>query len=235
MATKEKKQEIVAELERLFEKTNVAIVADLSGFTVAEITGFRRKLDKDKARCRIAKNTLISIAAEKGQFKPLAEIVNGPTALILGEEDPAAAAKTTVNYFKAVKKGTLRGGVFEGKLMSVDQVKALADLPSREVLLSQIMAGLDSGAREIAGCLAATIRDIAILAEEVAKKQNEGKPAPAAPSAPAEENAKTEAAPSAPAAEEKPASEAAPTASAEEQPASESADAEPDSKSEENS
>lgn len=172
MATKEKKQEIVAELEALFEKSNVAIVADLSGFTVAEITGFRRKLDKDRARCRIAKNTLITIASEKGQFKQLAEIAKGPTALILGEEDPAATAKTTVTYFKAVKKGTLKGGVFEGKLMTSDEVKALAELPSREQLLSSIMGGLDSGARNIAGCLASIIRDIAILAEEVAKKQN---------------------------------------------------------------
>lgn len=218
MATKEKKKEIVAELEALFEKTNVAIVADLSGFTVAEITGFRRKLDKDQARCRIAKNTLITIASEKGQFKQLAEIANGPTALILGEDDPAAAAKTTVAYFKAVKKGTLRGGVFEGKLMSVEQVKALAELPSREVLLSQIMAGLDSGAREIAGCLAAVIRDIAILAEEVAKKQNEGK-----------------AAPEAPAKAEEPKSEAAPAPAAEASAAEAPAAAEPETKSEENS
>ncbi len=232
MATKEKKQEIVAELEALLKKTNVAIVADLSGFTVAEITGFRRKLDKDKARCRIAKNTLISLAAEKGEFKQLAEIAKGPTALILGEEDPAAAAKTTVTFFKAVKKGTVRGAVFEGKLMSGDEVKALADLPSREVLLSQIMAGLDSGAREIAGCLAAVIRDIAILAEEVAKKRNEGQPASAAPAAPAAEApATTEAA--APA--EEPKAEAAPEATAEAPAASEAAPAAPESVSEENS
>ncbi|MFN8659427.1 MAG: 50S ribosomal protein L10 [Candidatus Obscuribacterales bacterium] len=232
MATKEKKQEIVAELEALLKKTNVAIVADLSGFTVAEITGFRRKLDKDKARCRIAKNTLISLAAEKGEFKQLAEIAKGPTALILGEEDPAAAAKTTVTFFKAVKKGTVRGAVFEGRLMSGDEVKALADLPSREVLLSQIMAGLDSGAREIAGCLAAVIRDIAILAEEVAKKRNEGQPASAAPAAPAAEApATTEAA--APA--EEPKAEAAPEATAEAPAASEAAPAAPESVSEENS
>lgn len=232
MATKEKKQEIVAELEALLKKTNVAIVADLSGFTVAEITGFRRKLDKDKARCRIAKNTLISLAAEKGEFKQLAEIAKGPTALILGEEDPAAAAKTTVTFFKAVKKGTVRGALFEGKLMSGDEVKALADLPSREVLLSQIMAGLDSGAREIAGCLAAVIRDIAILAEEVAKKRNEGQPASAAPAAPAAEApATTEAA--APA--EEPKAEAAPEATAEAPAASEAAPAAPESVSEENS
>lgn len=173
MATRTKKEEMVADLERLFEKSNIAIVADLSGFTVAEITAFRRKLDKDNARCRIAKNTLITIASDKGQFKALTEIAKGPTALILGEDDPAAAAKTAVAYFKTVKKGTLKGGVLEGKLLTADEVKSLSELPSKDQLLSSIMGGLDSGARGIAGSLAAVIRDIAVLAEEVAKKQND--------------------------------------------------------------
>src|SRR6187549_2838054 len=111
MATKARKAEIVADLEKLLEKSQVALVADLSGFTVAEITQFRRKLDKDKAVCRIAKNTLIEIASAKNQFASIKELTKGPSALILGTEDPAAPAKTTVQFFKQVKKGSVRGGV----------------------------------------------------------------------------------------------------------------------------
>jgi large subunit ribosomal protein L10 len=170
MATKTRKQEIVAELEALLNKSQVAIVADLSGLTVAEITQFRRKLDKDHAQCRIAKNTLIKIASSKGQFASVAEISKGPTALILGYQDPAAPAKTTVNFLKQLKKGAVRGGVLENKLLSDTDVKALAELPSREQLLSSIAGGLDSGARNIAGLLEAVIRDIAVMVEEVAKK-----------------------------------------------------------------
>ncbi len=173
MATKVRKEEIVAELEALFEKSNVAIVADLSGFTVAEITQFRRKLDKDNARCRIAKNTLIKIASSKGQFASIAKISQGPSALILGMDDPAAPAKTTMQFFKTLKKGTVRGGVLESKLMTAEEVKGLAELPSKEQLLSSIMGGLDSGARNIAAILNSVICDIAVMIEEVAKK-NEG-------------------------------------------------------------
>ncbi len=173
MATKARKQEIVAELEKLLEKSQVAIVADLSGFTVAEITTFRRKLDKDNAVCRIAKNTLIDIASSKGQFESVKGLTQGPTALILGYDDPAAPAKTTVQYIKQLKKGAIRGGVLEQKLLDVKQVTELAELPSKEQLLSSIMGGLDSGARGIACILNNVISDIASLVEEVAKK-NEG-------------------------------------------------------------
>jgi large subunit ribosomal protein L10 len=172
MATKTRKREIVADLEALFNKSQVAIVADLSGYTVAEITTFRRQLDKDNAQCKMAKNTLIEIASSKGQFESIKELTKGPTALILGYEDPVAPAKTVVQYIKQIKKGTIRGGVLENKLLTDKQVTSLAELPSKDQLLSSIMGGLDSGARGIAGILNNIISDIAVLVEEVAKKNN---------------------------------------------------------------
>ncbi|MBX9724152.1 MAG: 50S ribosomal protein L10 [Candidatus Obscuribacterales bacterium] len=178
MATKTKKNEIVAELEALFEKSSVAIVADLNGFSVAEITKFRRKLDKDAATCKVAKNTLITIASSKGAFAPLGELAKGPTALILGFEDPAAPTKTALAFLKEVKKGELKGGVLEGKLLTSAQLKAVADLPSREVILGGIAGALNSGAQGVAGILNNIIADIAVLVEKVAEKQHG--PAPSA-------------------------------------------------------
>lgn len=172
MATKARKEEIVAELEALFNKGSVVIAADLTAYTVEEITKLRRKLDKDAAQCKVAKNTLISIASSKSAFAPIAEIAKGPTALIIGCEDPASPTKTTLDYFKELKKGEIKGAVLEGKLLTPKQVKAVADLPSREVLLSGICGGLNSGAQGIAGILNNVIADIAVLVEKVAEKQN---------------------------------------------------------------
>lgn len=171
MATKARKAEIVADLEALLQKSQVAIVADLSGFTVAEISAFRRKLDADNAQCKIAKNTLIEIASANNQFAPLKELTKGPSALILGFDDPAKPAKTATQYLKQVKKGTLRGAVLENKVLSAKDVGALADLPSKEQLLSSIAGGLDSGARGIVSILNNVMGDIASLIEEVAKKK----------------------------------------------------------------
>lgn len=172
MATKTRKEEIVAELEALLEKSSVVIAADLSGFTVEEITKFRRKLDKDNAQCKIAKNTLIGIASSKGNFAPIKDVAKGPTALIVGLEDPAAPAKTTLAFLKEAKKGEVKGAVLEGKLLTPKQVKDVADLPSKEVLLAGICGGLNSGAQGIAGILNNVIADIAVLVEKVAEKQN---------------------------------------------------------------
>jgi large subunit ribosomal protein L10 len=174
MATKARKQEIVSELHQFFDNGKVAIVTDLSGLTVAEITRLRRKLDKDNAKCRIAKNTLVKIATNSKDFEAIKSLAKGPSAIIIGYDDPAQPAKTIVDFLKALKKGKVRGGVLEGKALSSDEVKGLAELPSKEQLLSSIMGGLDSGARGIAGLLEAVIRDIAVLAEEVAKKNNPG-------------------------------------------------------------
>ncbi|HEY9776960.1 MAG TPA: 50S ribosomal protein L10 [Planktothrix sp.] len=173
MATKARKQEIVSELQTFFNNGKVAIVTDLSGFTVKEITQLRRKLDKDNAKCRVAKNTLVKIATTSKDFDAIRDLAKGPSAIIIGYDDPAQPAKTTVEFLKQLKKGAVRGGVLEGRKLGPAEVKELAELPSKDQLLSSIMGGLDSGARGIAGILESIIRDIALLAEEVAKK-NEG-------------------------------------------------------------
>lgn len=170
MATKARKQEIVSELKEFFANGKVAIVTDFAGLTVAEITAFRRKLDKAGAKCRVGKNTLVKIATDGTEFGSIKELAVGPSAIIVGYDDPAAPAKATMDYFKALKKGTVRGAVLEGRTITAEEVKGLAELPSKEQLLSSIMGGLDSGARGIAGCLEGIIRDIALLVEEVAKK-----------------------------------------------------------------
>jgi len=170
MATKERKREIVSELHQFFDNGKVAIVADVSGLTVKELTQLRRKLDGNNAKVKVAKNTLIKIATQSKDFEAIKSLAKGPSAIVIGYDDPAQPAKTTVEFFKALKKGTLRGGVLEGKTMTPADVKGLAELPSKDELLSSIMGGLDSGARGVAGLLEAVIRDIALLVEEIAKK-----------------------------------------------------------------
>jgi large subunit ribosomal protein L10 len=172
MATKARKEEIVGELKQLFTGGKIAIVTDLSGFTVAELTDFRRQLGTQNSKCQIAKNTLLKIATTDSEFGPLKEICVGPTAVVIGyDDDPAVTAKLAVKFLDDAKKGSIRGGIIDGSLMSVSQVKTLSKLPSKEVLLSGIMGGLDSGARGVAGMMEAVMRDLALCIEEVAKKQ----------------------------------------------------------------
>jgi large subunit ribosomal protein L10 len=169
MATKERKQEIVSELQEFFNNGKVVIVADLTGLSVAEYTVFRRTLSKENAKLRVAKNTLVKRAIGESEFKQLETLAKGPSGFIVGYDDPAQPAKVVSDYLKQIKKGSVRGAVLEGKALNADEVKALASLPSKEQLLSSIMGSLDSGAGGIAGILSAVIRDIAYLVEEVHK------------------------------------------------------------------
>lgn len=170
MATKERKREIVTELQEFFNDGKVVIVTDLTGLTVSEMTAFRSTLRQDNARMKVAKNTLVKRVVDGTEYKELNTLAKGPSAFVVGYDDPAQPAKTVVDVLKKMKKGSIRGAVLEGKALNAEQVKNLAQLPTKEELLSSIMGGLDSGARGIAGLLEAVIRDIALLAEEVAKK-----------------------------------------------------------------
>ncbi len=167
-----KKQDTVKDLEQFFTNAKVAVVADVSGLTVAELTKLRRLLDGQQSKVRVAKNTLVKIATKESDFASIEGLTKGPSAVVVGYDDPVQAAKTTLQYFSELKKGTIRGGVLEGRTISEKEVKGLAKLPSKEVLLSQIMSGLDSGASGIVGALSGLMRDIAYLTEEVAKKNN---------------------------------------------------------------
>jgi len=172
MATKAKKKEIVQELEGLFASAKVAVVADVSGLTVAELTKFRRQLDAGQSKCRIAKNTLIKIATRSGQFAPIETLTKGPSAIVVGYDDPVQPVKTIVDYLKELKKGSIRGGILDGEIISTKDVNTLAALPSKDTLLSGIMSSLDSGASGVLGVISGLMRDIVYLTEEVAKKNN---------------------------------------------------------------
>lgn len=173
MATKERKQEVVSELQEFFKDGKVVIVADLTGLTVSDMTTFRATLRDDNARLRVAKNTLVKRAVEGTEFKALDTLSKGPSAFIVGYDDPAQPAKTVVGSLKKLKKGSVRGAVLEGNTLDDKAVKGLAELPTKDELLASIMGGLDSGARNIAGIFESMIRDIALLAEEVAKKNEQ--------------------------------------------------------------
>ena len=173
MGRTETKKETVANLKEKIGKAGLALVTDYRGLTVAEITDLRKRLLKNDAEYKIAKNTLIRIALKDTSLAELEKLLEGPTALLLGYGDPSECAKTLVGFIKEIEKGDIRGGILDGKLLNKQEIRTFATLPSREVLLGQIAGLLVANTAGIAGVFENLIRDIALLAEEVAKK-NEG-------------------------------------------------------------
>lgn len=149
--TIENKREIVEDLKATLSESQLALVINYQGLSVAEITDLRRRLRPTGTVCKVTKNTLMGIAIS-GQDNWLAmeELLQGSSAFLLVKEDISGAIKAYQDFQKASKKTELRGGVMEGRLLKEADVKALGDLPSKEQLMAQIAGAINALATKVA-------------------------------------------------------------------------------------
>ena len=144
------KNEIIADLKQTLSESHLALVIDYRGLTVAEITDLRRRL-RPNGSCQVAKNTLMRIAVEGNEtWQPLQELLTGTSAFVFVQEDIGGAIKAYQEFQKVSKKTELRGGVMEGRVLKEADVKALADLPSKEQLMAQIAGAINGVATKLA-------------------------------------------------------------------------------------
>ncbi|MEV4433593.1 50S ribosomal protein L10 [Streptomyces sp. NPDC049555] len=147
---KAEKVTAVAEITEKFRNSNAAVVTAYTGLSVAQIKQLRRSLG-DNAQYRVVKNTLTKIAANEVGIQ-LDEHLKGSTAVAFVTGDPVEAAKGLRDFAKENPNLVIKGGVLEGKTLSADEIKKLADLESREVLLSKL-AGAMKGKQSQAASL----------------------------------------------------------------------------------
>ena len=142
--TKAEKIERVAELTERIKGSEALLLTEYRGLTVADVTDLRRSLAEDGTKFSVVKNTLMRRAASGAEVAELESLLEGPTAVAFVDGDPVAAARKVVDAQKLFPTLVLKGAWMEGKLLSADQARELADLDSREVMLSKI-AGLLKG------------------------------------------------------------------------------------------
>ncbi|MGZ5299762.1 MAG: 50S ribosomal protein L10 [Actinomycetota bacterium] len=138
------KIERVAELKARIEGSEALLLTEYRGLTVSDVTELRRSLAEGGTRFAVVKNTLMQRAAADASIDELESLLEGPTAVAFVAGDPVAAAKKVVEAAKKFPSLILKGGYMDGKVLSADEAKGLADLESREVMLSKI-AGLLKG------------------------------------------------------------------------------------------
>lgn len=149
--TRNSKDAIITELKESLSESQMAIVIDYQGLSVAEITDLRRRLRPKGASCKVTKNTLMGIAVDgDAKWQPMEEFLKGSSAFLLVKDDFGGAIKAYQEFQKATKKSALRGGVLDGKALSEADVKAIADLPSKEQLMAQIAGALNALTTKIA-------------------------------------------------------------------------------------
>ena len=138
---KPEKVEQVATITELLDKSNGLVLTDYRGFTVAEKAALTRKLREVNAEYHVVKNTLFRRAyGERGEN--LTELLEGPTAIAFALEDPVGPAKVITDFIKEKRKGTVKGGVVDGKLFDVEGITRLSQLPPKNVLIGQVVGAI---------------------------------------------------------------------------------------------
>lgn len=152
------KQTEIEELKGRFEKSEIIIITQNKGLTVAEVTNLRNELRKEGASYKVAKNTLVKLALKGTRFEGISDLFAGPTA-IASAKDPSVA-KVAQKFAKDNEKLVIIGGAMGDKILSANDVKALATLPSLDELRSKICGLLVAAPTKLAGILQAPARNL---------------------------------------------------------------------------
>lgn len=145
-----KKAAIVEEVTEKFKTAASVVIVDYRGLTVDEVTRLRKQLRDANVEIRVIKNSILSRAAKAASLEGLDEVFTGPTAVAFSNEDVVAPAKIIDEFSKEAKALEIKGGIIEGKVSTLEEVTALAKLPSREGLLSMLLSVLQAPVRNVA-------------------------------------------------------------------------------------
>ncbi len=162
----------VGELAEELRSSNAAVLTEYRGLSVAELKELRRALG-DSAKYAVVKNTLTKIAAQEAGVEQLAELLVGPSAIAFVKGDPVEAAKGLRDFARTHPFLVIKGGVLDGKPLSADEIRRLADLESREVLLARLAGVLKAGPQQAASLLAAPLAQMARLIEALRQQKAE--------------------------------------------------------------
>ena len=160
MSTKAFKNDKVALIKEKIDKAQVAIVTEYKGLSVEEITNLRRAIQKDGGDYMVTKNTLAKLAIKDTPYEVLAETFKGPIAIAFGFNDQVAPAKALSKFIKDTKKGEIIAAAMDGRLMSADEAKALANLPSKEEIYAKMLGCINSPASGIANSINAVMSSL---------------------------------------------------------------------------
>jgi len=170
-ARKEQKAEQVELLTEKLKKARVAVLTDYRGLTVSQIQDLRGKLRTGDVEYRVVKNTLARRAAQAAGVPALESELEGPVAIAFGYDDLSLPSRLINEWVRTTRlKLDVKGGLVEGRVFSPNQVKQLADLPSRETLIAQLAGAIQSPIAQLAGALQMPLSMLAGALESYQKK-----------------------------------------------------------------
>lgn len=169
----EQKKQVVQELTEKVKSAQSIVLADYRGLTVEQDTALRNALRAAGVEYKVVKNTLTSLAMKANGLEGLDSYLNGPTAMAISSTDAVAPAKVLSEYAKKYEKLELKAGVVEGNVIDVNGIKALAELPSREVLISKMLGSFNAPITGLVNVLNGNIRGLVVALNAIAEQKAE--------------------------------------------------------------
>ncbi|MEA2030779.1 MAG: 50S ribosomal protein L10 [candidate division Zixibacteria bacterium] len=163
----------VTDYKKLFEESDSFFVTDYQGLNVADITILRKDLRENQVKYLVAKNTLLKRAASEAGVEGVHEFLNGPTAIAFCSEDPAVAAKILHKSFEKRNLPIMKAFWLDRKQFDASEIKRLADLPPRDILLSQVVAAVEAPFSELVGSIDGFFRKLVGTIDALAEKKKD--------------------------------------------------------------
>ena len=179
---KAQKAATVADLTSRLKASSTAVLADYRGMTVGQMRDLRTKLRGGGIEMVVVKNTLARRAAKAAGYEPLSAELVGPIAMLFAVDDVSAPARILNDYIRANRKMVIKAGLLEGQIIKADAVTELADLPSREILLSRLLGAMQAPLGNLASVLQAPLTKFARTLDAVRAQKESQSPAAAAAS-----------------------------------------------------
>ena len=171
MMSRTEKEKVVADLGQMFEESSNIFVTDYLGLNVAQVTEFRKNLRNQNIKYVVAKNTLLRLAAKEKGYENLLEYMDGPTAVAFGMDDPTVPAKAIHEFSKKNGKPEVRVFYADGQLYFSEDLKGLADLPSRDELIARIVGSIGAPLSGLVGTLDGLLREFCVTIDQIAQQK----------------------------------------------------------------
>ncbi len=168
----QQKQEFVEQLSEKLNRAVAGVVVKYAGINVADDTALRRKLREAGVEYTVVKNTMLRRAAEQCGLSELDSALAGPTALALSETDHVVAAKILCEFANTHPNFEVKAGFVEGKVVGADQVKELAKMPPKEVLVAKVLGGFNAPISGLVHVLNANLRGLVVALNAIAEKKS---------------------------------------------------------------
>ena len=163
MATREEKAVLIEDLQERLRGADLAIVTNFRGLDVGQMQTLRRELRAAGGQFKVAKNTLLRLAAEREDQAELSSLLDGPSGIAFAEGDMVTVAKALTQFAKSAEALEVRGALMNGRAISAAEVSALASLPSREELLAKALGSMQAPATNLVGVLSGVTRSLAYV------------------------------------------------------------------------